>query len=609
LARHGTSTSLVLLLLLATCLWTFWSSLWNPFHFDDALFLQSPQIAEPGDPWYLLKPAQSRQLTYLTFYWNYRIGSTSPFGYHLINLFLHLANVLALFACARLMLQRKPETFDPWMQRWLPLAAVGIFALHPVQTEAVNYVYQRSTLLAALFTLLSLNSFLHAQSSRKRKVWLIASVLFFLLAVVSKEAALALPLLWVALLLTESGDFRAFSRSLMRARWFALLCTLTFLAGVWILIHLRGGGERAAAPGFLRSSLRYLLAQIQVLPGYVRMLILPTGLSIDHDFRPAPALSPYGLLCALALAGIVGFALFVRKRNSSLSFLILAFLIFLAPTSSIIPSHDLFFEHRLYMPMIASAILLAWSVFALMARIPIANRQKTVASVAILCLLSGCYAALAKSRTFVWGDNVRLWEDAALKAPLKVRVHYNLGTSWLNRDRKRARQELLKAVELDPKYGAALYDLGWIAQVEGDRDSARKYYGMAIQVDPKLWQAHHNLGNLDLLQGRPEAAMREFEETIRLRGDYAPAYVNLATLQMRIGDAQSALQTLEGLMRFRWDLLDARVLRANAFLQEGRLAEADNELTFISEHDTGGAYRDRIGVLRGMLSARAKNSR
>ena len=154
-------------------------------------------------------------------------------------------------------------------------------------------------------------------------------------------------------------------------------------------------------------------------------------------------------------------------------------------------------------------------------------------------------------------------------------------------------------MELDPKYAAALYDLGWLAQIEGDRDSARKYYGMAIQADPTIWQAHHNLGNLDILQGRPQDAMREFEETIRLRGDYGPAYVNLATLQMRAGDTRSALQTLESLMRFRWDLLDARYLRANAFIQEGRLAEAENELKFITEHDTGGAYRDRIGVLRG----------
>jgi protein O-mannosyl-transferase len=609
LAKPRIFTFLGLVLLLAVCLWTFWSSLWNPFHFDDALFLQSPQVAEPGDPWYLLRPAQSRQLTYLSFYWNYRLGSTSPFGYHLVNLLLHLANVLAVFFFTRLILQRETKDSGPWLQRWLPLAAAGIFALHPVQTEAVNYVYQRSTLLAALFTLLSMNSFLRAQNSRRRKFWFAAAGVFFLFAVVSKEVAVALPLLWVVLLWAKSIDAGAFGRSLIRARWFMLVCALSFLCFVWILFHMSGQGGRAAIPGLLRGSPRYLLAQIQVLPGYIRMLILPTGLSIDHDFQTAPALSPYGLLCILALAGIISFALFIRKRNSSLAFLISAFLIFLAPTSSIVPSNDMLVEHRLYLPMIAAAILMAWLAFALLRLIPIANGPKAVASLAGLCLLLGCYSALAKGRTYIWGDNIRLWEDAVTKAPLKVRVYYNLGASSLYRDRNRARQALLRTIELNPKYAAALYDLGWLSQIEGDRVSARKYYGMAVQSDPTLWQAHHNLGNLDILEGRIQDAMREFEETIRLRGDYGPAYVNLATLQMRAGNTRSALKTLETLMRFRWDLLDARYLRANAFMQEGRFAETENELSFITAHDIQGAYRERIRVLRSVLSEWTKSSR
>jgi protein O-GlcNAc transferase len=216
---------------------------------------------------------------------------------------------------------------------------------------------------------------------------------------------------------------------------------------------------------------------------------------------------------------------------------------------------------------------------------------------------------LAKRRTYVWGDNIRLWADAAAKAPLKVRAHYNLGASCLNLDRNRARQELLRTIALDPKYAAALYNLGWLSQTEDARDSARKYYGMAIQVDPKIWQAHYNLGNLYIQEGSSHDAMREFEATIRLRGDYGPAYVNLATLQLRAGDPQSALKTLGSLMQFHWELLEARYLRANAFMQAGRLPEAENELNFIAQHDTGGAYRDRIKVFREVLSTWMKSSR
>ena len=182
MAESRTSSSLGLILLLAVAVWTFRSSLGNPFHFDDNLFLQSPQVTEPGDPWYLLKPTQTRQLTYLTFYWNYRAGAMSPVGYHLVNLLLHLANALSLYWFARLLMRRRTGSFDPLVQRWLPLAAAGIFALHPVQTEAVNYIYQRSTLLAAFFSLISMASFLQAQLSQNRRTWFALSGFCFFLA-------------------------------------------------------------------------------------------------------------------------------------------------------------------------------------------------------------------------------------------------------------------------------------------------------------------------------------------------------------------------------------------------------------------------------------------
>ena len=101
--------------------------------------------------------------------------------------------------------------------------------------------------------------------------------------------------------------------------------------------------------------------------------------------------------------------------------------------------------------------------------------------------------------------------------------------------------------------------------------------------------------------------MPEFEATIRLRSDYWPAYLNLANLQMRAGNTHAALQTLANLVRFRWDLLEARYLRAKGMIQEARFAEAENELRFITEHDRGGGYRDRVAILRAMLPDRRAN--
>lgn len=609
MAESRKSITFGLFLLIALTLWTFWNSLANPFHFDDALFLQSPQVADPGDPWYLIKPNLARQLTYLTFYWNYRLGAMSPFGYHLVNLLLHLANVIALYFFARLLIERKPETFSSWARRWLPLASAGVFALHPVQTEAVNYVYQRATLMAAFFTLLSMISFLWSSRLRSRKVWYAVSVICFGLAAASKESALVLPLVWVALAWTEAADFAAFRRVLLRSRWIAAVLATAAMGAAWILYNLRSRGERDAGLSLLDSSLRYFWSQFQVFAAYLRTLIIPTGLSIDHDFHPAPATSLYAWLCILLLAGIVALAVFLRRRNPSFSFLVLAYLIFLGPTSSIVPSKDLLFEHRLYIPMIAASILAAWAIFAGIHPIFKSARQKVIASWVCVCLLLAFYSAISRSRTTIWGHNVRLWEDAVAKAPDKARAHYNLGIAYLDSDKEKARREFLRTVDLDARYAAALYNLGWLAQVEGSFDTARKYYALAVQADPKTWQAHHNLGNLNMLQGSPQEAAQEFEETIRLRPDYWPAFLNLATLQLQSGDTRSALQTLQSLKQVRWDLLEARYLSADALIREGRFDEAEGELRFLTERDSGGAYGDRIAALRGRFPVRPKSSR
>jgi tetratricopeptide (TPR) repeat protein len=157
---------------------------------------------------------------------------------------------------------------------------------------------------------------------------------------------------------------------------------------------------------------------------------------------------------------------------------------------------------------------------------------------------------------------------------------------------------------LDPQYAAALYNLGWLAQADRAFDAARKYYGLAIQAEPKTWQAHLNLGNIAVLQGNYQEAMREFRETIRLRPDSPPAQLDLATLQLKTGDIRGALGTLQHLKQSRWDLLEARYLNAVALLRVGRFADAEAELTFISERDSQGLYRDRIADLRGRIPGR-----
>jgi tetratricopeptide (TPR) repeat protein len=589
-------------LLIALTLWCGWRSVHDPFHFDDALFLQSAQVTEPVGPFLVFQPARGRQLTYQTFYWNYRIGASNPFGYHLVNLLIHLANVLGVYLLAALLIVPAPDTPARRVWPWIPMAAAAIFAAHPVQSEAVNYVYQRSTLLAAFFSLLSMNAWLLCRRAKRPWIFRVAAIASFILAVASKESALVLPAVWVVYVWAYAGDWRSFRQSISASwrTWVAVAAAMILSLG-WMLIGLRLSGDRTIGLPMTPEALRYLGRQTQVFATYLRMLVWPAGLSVDHDFRAAPFLSLYSILSIALLAVVLMGIIRLRRRNPTPCFLASAFLILLAPTSSFVPSADLLFEHRLYLPMIPGAVLVAWGAISLLSAWKTTARVRQAAWIAGIVLALTPLALLFRHRTWIWGDNVRLWQDAASKAPWNARAQYNLGVSLLGRDVEEAGAAFAKAVALKPGYAAALYDLGWLAQKAGRAERAGEYYRKALEADPLYWQAHQNLGNLYLIRGNLPDAIREYGAVIRLRTDYWPAYQSLAAAQVQSGDFKESIGTLETLQRLQPDSLEAQYLRAYVFVAEGRIAEAESELDSLARKDKDGAYRVRAEELRAWI--------
>lgn len=597
-----------ILALIGLTLWTFWGCLTNPFHFDDELILHSPHVTHPGDPLFLMQWSQLRQLTYVSFFLNYYLGGTHPSGYHLLNLLIHLANVVGVYILTWLLIRRDAPPGPLYdhsnlESRVLPFAAAGIFALHPIQSEAVNYVYQRSALLAAFFVIAALSAFLWAERSQPNPGrWLV--VPFFILALAGKESALILPLVLVAYLWVHAQDRISFRASLRRLRWpLTSLGIIMVAGGGWALYFLVRLGERTSGLGVTKiTPFEYLTSQIHVIVAYLRLVIWPAGLAIDHDVPIVSWSSPSTWFSLLLLAGLLSFAYRLRRPAPMASFLILGFFVFLAPTSSLVPSTDLMFEHRLYLPMIAASVLLALGFLYLAGRLVKNPRRQEFAGLALVSLIMAGYSLAAKDRTFIWGSNARLWEDAVAKAPGKARAHYNLAVSYLKVDRDKARREFISAQELRPGHAPTLYNLGWIEQTRGAYDSARTYYRATLLADRTHWEAHHNLGNIEVLRGCFQEAMREFSNAARLRGDYWPAYLSLGTLQLQQERAGEAKATFEILKDLRPDLLEARYLLAYALVEEGSLAQADAELRFVSSKDQDGAFKERIEELRRRIS-------
>jgi hypothetical protein len=419
----------------------FGASLSHSFHFDDALIAADSNVTNPARWAHFFNPFHLRQLTFFSFYLNHLAGGLNPAGYHAVNVAIHIANAVLLFWLLR-----------RFLEHWIATAAAAIFLVHPIQTESVLYVYQRSTLLACFFSLLGLTAL-----AKRRIGW---AILAFVCAFESKESALAVPLA-VALLATTKR-WREISLNLPRsfdaARMFVLANGMKYLFallavafGAFALILLLDEKTVGFSTGV--HPLRYLLTQTRVVYTYIRLLIWPYPQSLEYDFQNVG-----GFLTAAGVVAMLATAWFWRSVS------VLAFFVLLTPTSSIIPSADAAFEHRLYLPMLAFAVFAAYCLSKL--------RGRTWIAASLILIL----AVLTVRREIVWSSDITLWEDTVKHAPGKARVWFNLGGAYLSSDPDRARTAFLRALELQPHFPEALYDLGVIEQGKKNWFPALSYY-------------------------------------------------------------------------------------------------------------------------------------
>jgi protein O-mannosyl-transferase len=453
------------LILTFAALVAFGASLAGSFHFDDYAIFADPSLTA-GRGWLeVWRPLQTRPLTYLTFWLNFQLGGKDPVGYHALNLALHVAAVLLLY-----------EALSKLLGRPAALLGATVFAVHPIQAEAVNYIWARSTLLAALICLLALRSWIAGRD------WM--AVVWFAAALLAKEECAAFPIFLL----------------LLRRAWkpAAVMLTLSMAAGVrvlWALEHVAGapaGAQAGISPG------QYLLAQGAVIWRYLRLLIVPWGFTVDPRVSVPPL-----WMGLLAWAGIVALAIIGRR-------FLLGGLILLAPSSSIFPAADLAADRRMYLPMIA---------FSAAAALPLARIPRTV-QIAALTIL----AALSVMRTQVWRTEKSLWSEAVRRAPGKLRPKLQLARVSHPAE---AMNLIAEAKKLAPSDPAVASEAGKMLLLLGRPQDALPEFGRALALLPRDAQAFNNRGVALQALGQAYAARRDFEHALQLDPCLFDARLNL----------------------------------------------------------------------------------
>ena len=537
-----------LLIVAAATITTYAGSLSGPFIFDDVdSITNNPYIRHVWPPTYLWSaPERStvagRPVVGLSLAVNYALGGLDVRGYHIFNLLVHLLCAALLFGIIRRTLrqpifeQRFAESAD-----WFAAAAALIWAAHPLLTESVTYVIQRTELLMALFYLLTLYCAIRSWDAPRRRVWWCGAILACMLGMGSKEAMVSAPL--IVLLYDRTFVSRAFMTALRRhAGLYA------GLAASWVFLGtLMATGPRAETAGWGLgvSALSYLQTQAQVIVWYLRLCFWPSPLAVSYEWPVVTSLAQWALqgLLILALLGATVWAL--AKRHWA-GFLGAWFFLILAPTSSIVPIvSEIAAERRMYLPLIAVVLLVAavtwWLLERLGRRAHALSAVSTLGVVLVLTVGASLDTATAlRNRAYQSVESI--WRTTVENCPQHARAHVNLGMALLESNRvEEAIAECRQAVQLSPNNYIAHNALGFALAQQGRPAEAIEQFSQAVQLNPEYHEAHHNLANVLQASRRFDEAFEHYERALALWPDYAPAHVSFGYALAQTGRLDDAI--------------------------------------------------------------------
>ena len=444
----------------------------------------------PGIPMFTGGSLPHRPLPYLSFALNYAIGGLDTAGYHAFNLCVHLANGLLVWWILERLVSvheaARREYEGRELRYWLPPAAAGLWLLHPMVMQAVDYVYQRMESLAALAMLGAVACFLEGMKPAASRRWLTASVAASGFGMLCKETAVATPAiiavidLWLQRHLVRKDPKQSPSLPARRAYYAALLATP--LLAVAVVLVQRQRFSELSAPS--TGALEYLVNQPLVVFDYLRKAAWPHDLCLDHYRLPCrqPALLAAGL--ALASAILVGAALMSRRRPT-LGLGVAVFAILLAPTSSVLPVTDLEVEHRMYLPLaVVVAGCLAAGIEAVEC-LGLTRRQQRICWISAVLIVGAGLATATWLRADVYATRRAMWEDVVCKAPQNPRAWAILGDERCKQGELQAALEAFdRSLALEPRAALPHARKSDILLALGRASEALAESDLAISINP-----------------------------------------------------------------------------------------------------------------------------
>ena len=558
------------------------NSFHGEWHFDDMLsitsnpYMQMTTLDLPSLGRAMIQDRkQNRPFSNLSLALNYYFGREEVWGYHLVNLILHVLTGVAVLILLGQIFRRAGLAAD--RRDLAALLAAAVWLVHPLHPQTVSYIVQRQTVMASCLMLWTLVAYLAArEAGEPKRRWILYGLagLAFLAAAGSKEIAIIIPAL---VLIFELYFFQDFSFAFLRRRPLALAIAILLLV-LGLVFFLRPEMQAKIFEGYGHYPFtlsQRLLTEPRVLIQYLGLILWPVWSRITLEHDPAISTSlfhPWTTGPAICFwLGLVGGAFAATRRRSLLSLAVWWYLLNLVLESSFIPL-DLMFEHRLYLASLALMVPLAAGIVLRARKAPWA----TMGLAAVILLL----LANTILRNQVWQTDLGLWRDCVGKVPDQARPYLALGKIYKEKGLPdRAIQYWNMALKRNPQFSEAYYDLGYLYTEQGRYDLAVANFTRSLELTPQFALAYLNRGNVYTEQGRCEQAIADYDRAVELGPQPALLYFNRGGCFARQGKPERAVADYSRALELNPQYTRAYFNRGLAYDQLGDTARAVADYT------------------------------
>ena len=584
----------VVLLVVVTVV-TYANSLHGKFVFDDLqLVQQNSDIMNVktfrdaiASGWFA---TGQRHLLFLTYSLNYYWSGLETVSYHVVNLLLHVINVLLVYGIILTVFKRDVQF------RFAAMAGAAVFAVHTLLSGAVSYIAGRSSVLCGTFYFTAVYLFFKGLESERRKMRVVVfsfSAVSGLLAWQAKQEAIALPIFLAAVVFLRSEKKNWW--------WIAGLAAVPLIAVVLLFDQIKalygtvGANTVLVSAGFnkvLPPAMYFRTYLTSVVQYYFPRFLFPVGLTVDPQIDTVEHwYSPEFLISIATVSALAWLAVRNSRREPLLALGIAAILVSPLLAYIAIPLADVVLEHRAYIPGLGIAFIFAWTIQRIgRHRAPLV-RIAAALTVVILGFMT-------VSRNVVFGNNIVLWEDAVRKTPENPRPHFNLGQAYQDAQRiPDAIREYQRALALKPDIHAAYSNLAAIYLDQRQLDKGEEMLLKVTSLSPTFTEGFINLAVLYLRRHQTDKALAAINRALELNAGSYAAHYNKGEILTQKGDYKAAVESYKESVHLRPDLAAFRLTLGSAYARAGDPISAEKVFSELTNSPVSAeAYRN-LGLL------------